>query len=600
MIEQQPQFEVQRTSARVTILGFLDEGKDTADLIRQLQAFNKAATDSRNSPTASTRRANSQTIAYGSRGTGVLADAQNFETYDAKNDKSIVAIDVVPTRVSYTRAGESSAGKFSIDLDYGAFPFDPRAFRSMGVRIYLGDVDADSFFSGVLGGNGDLSAVISTDMAYRRMTGYVDTMRVDYGDDRQSVSLEGRDNSAVVRDTKLPTDYEIDLSKPIALGIRELLDSLPGTRGFPLSFGAPNSNSLAQINKYKKPLNPSEAGPVPIDSLGLARAKYEAEKVNGKGKGKSKRQNRNGSANSSMWDHMTQVCQRLGLRLVYQQEILFICEPSAQYKAKSSYIAFFGETLSSLSFSRRFEGFSDETVEVRSPDPMLGRTRWARYPVYGNEPKSGILGKAGSPQPVTSRVSKITPLGTPSENVNTFQFPGISSLKTLENIAKQVFESRSRQTIEGTFSTSTMKMRRVSEVTTLTRGSASVYYGDILEAYPGDSVLVLVAPASEIANKLGDVVRIKNTYNELEQSDISLRAQRYMDLGLRSETAFRLASAHQNVAMSSKFQLSGIDVNWSSDDGITIDVSYGNFIVIRDSDADESTKFEQERARGEF
>jgi hypothetical protein len=233
-------------------------------------------------------------------------------------------------------------------------------------------------------------------------------------------------------------------------------------------------------------------------------------------------------------------------------------------------------------------------VEIRVPDPTIGRTRWARYPVLGGEPTSGVLGVS---DPVTSRASKVTPAGTPEERVLTFEFDKVWEARTLEAMAKQVFEQIGRQEIQGSFSTRLLRVQKIARQRVPGIGRVTLERRSILDMYPGDSALVLVAPAAEVATALQSTATVvKQTYKDLAQADFGRRLEALVALGLRRATAEKIARAQELVTAASKFQVHGVRFAYSHDEGITVEVDVQNFISIRDEEADSAIRAAQEAA----
>ncbi len=539
-------------------------------------------------------------------GRGAQSGLPNGVTTGRRPERTI-DLRVTPLEVTIERPDVKSAAKASVVLDYRTLPIDPRALRSCSVRIALDDIGAESWADGVgtdlprrADGQGydvsGLNAPLLSELdngSPVRFWGYADTWEIELDADSQKISLECRDLSAVLRDTRLPRGKQIDLKKPISEGVRELLDHFPAIRGgFPIVVGPATPKSPMELQDIYSAGGGTELGPVPFDSLQMLQRSKRGKK--GKKGKKSRAKSSRKGGDQSVWDAIADVCLKLGLSPVVRQRILYLQEPQAQYRQAEPYVVVYGESLSALKFAKKYEGVSNQTIEVRSPDPTIGRTRWARYPVLGGEPTSGILGDPGSPQPKASRDSHVTPSGTPTEKVTVLQVAGISDLSTLEKIAQQTFEQISRQEIQGSFASKDAEARRLRPSANSTRFSA----GSLLEIYPGDSVLTLVSPAQEVSSLLlPEKLQVLNDFVKLTQDDIANRARRLTQLGVSGKSAQQIAAAMQNIGNANKFQVHGTSTRWSHATGWEFTVGFQNFVTLRDEPAAELVAQEQETVR---
>jgi hypothetical protein len=224
-------------------------------------------------------------------------------------------------------------------------------------------------------------------------------------------------------------------------------------------------------------------------------------------------------------------------------------------------------------------GVQADSVEVRSADPTIGRTRWARYPVGVGEPSSGILGKAGSPQPVTSRPSAVSPNGTPLTRVQTVSVRSVSDLATLERIAENVFNEIGRQEIEGSLETDEIDSFETEEE------------ADLLKLQPGEPLQVLVAQPREVTSATQAPVASKpsdatSNLQQLQAQSVAARTDYLVSLGVNRETADRLAIAQEKTRLISTFRVSHVGLSWDAEDGVSMAIDFGNFIVVRDAPQD--------------
>ena len=84
----------------------------------------------------------------------------------------------------------------------------------------------------------------------------------------------------------------------------------------------------------------------------------------------------------TVWDHIVDTVVASGFIPIVRGMRMYIIEPRTFYQstAKAKKIVY-GRNLIDLQFARKLGGISKvPTIEVRCPDPDIGRTRWARAP----------------------------------------------------------------------------------------------------------------------------------------------------------------------------------------------------------------------------
>lgn len=626
---------------RVTLRLRLDEGADSAPLLAALRRDNAArslaaASSQSNVAAAAGAAAGGATAAAKRRSItaakiaqaqkkgkipGTDLEAQNAEIEaerqglepgrvglpkgltDGVDLSRTIDIEVRPKKVSVERPNTIDAAKATVVIDYRSLPFDPRIVRSCGVTVMLGEVTEEEFASGIVdnerrseGADGvspdrlPYSSELPRGYGLIRFEGFADSWNVRLGEGADEVEITARDLSSVLRDLRLPDGVGIDLSIPIVDGVKEVLSAFPATTGIPVVFGPAQELSEEEVSAIlTTPTFGDGEGPIPAESQNRLKPK-----VGAKGKPGKPKAIRKGEKNQPLWDHLVTTCVKVGLMPVLRGRILFLQTAQAQAKAGEPWVLFYGRDLLDLSFTRKLEGVNQQTIEIRVPDPTIGRTRWARYPVLQGEPTSGVLGVTN---PVTSRPNKVTPAGTPEERILTFEFDKVWESKTLEGMAKQVFEQVARQEIQGSLSTRLLRVQRLARARVPGIGRVRLERRSILDMWPGDSVLVLVAPAQEVATALQtQVTVVQQTYKELAQTEFARRLEALVAVGLSRSTAEKVARAQELVNNGSKFQVHGVKFEYSADDGLGVTVDFQNFVAVRDEEADTAVRAAQEAA----
>lgn len=493
-----------------------------------------------------------------------------------------VIFNVLPLECSIERNPLKDADTARIKLDFRDVPIDPRIVRACFVAISVGVVSADDYAAGMAGqtrDDGSLRSLVLHEAGEEmrlesatRFTGFVDRWEVTYGDNGDTLELTCRDVSAVLRDQHLYNGtgkaQTVDYSLPIEEAVQNLVDSFVATRGIQVLHGTPTD-----------PANPLHVLPPPSKAPPIRLLPKTAKKRKGKQSKAAPKE-----PNQTLWDHITDCVLRLGLVPVLRSFTLYLLEPRVVFAdLESARKMVWGRNIKELQFARRLGGQKCETIEVRSPDSSIGRTRWARFPVLKGEPKSGILGKAGSPQPVTTRASHVSANGTADERIRVMSIPNIADLKTLELVAEQTFNEIGRQEIEGTLETNEIDSFESQEE------------GDLLRLLPGEALQVLIAPVTETGDTLGtelapQTVRGSSNLQLLHDQSVARRASYLESLGIARATAERLAEAQEKVRLISTFRVQSVQLDWSAEDGVGLAVRFSNFIVVREAPGDVTPK----------
>jgi hypothetical protein len=490
------------------------------------------------------------------------------------NDERNVLFEILPEGAKVSRNGLQDADTAEVTLDFRDIPIDPRVIRSALVSIAIGTVSADDWALGVeqqrvRDTDGSLLSLVERSPGEElqfnspsTFVGFVDEWLVEYTEDGDVVKLQCRDVSALLRDERLPAGGGVDMHLPIDQGVQELVDRFPASRGLRVVFGAPK-DPLDPLREVVATIPP----PVPDDSL----PDLYKPKVGTKGRRKKRTEK-----DESVWDHICKITLQTGLVPVLRGFTLFLSEPRVIFsQLAAARRMVWGRNLKRLSFARKLAGRRNDTIEVRCPDPSIGRTLWARYPVVGDEPRSGVLGLAGSPQPVVTRANNVTPNGLGTETVRIMTVRSVTDLKALERIAESVFEQEARQEVEGSFET--------DEISSFDDDGS----GDLLSLQAGEPITIEVAPPAELAVPEatdGGTSRAVtgSSLQELQAQSAAQRQQYLEGLGMSPQTSRRLAAAQEQVALLTTFRAGNVNLTWSADEGIAIDADFHNFIVVRD------------------
>ncbi len=472
-------------------------------------------------------------------------------------DDLVVIGELTPSFCKILRNGLNAADEFDLDIDFRDAPFDPRAIRAVFVEISMGVVPSDQFAAGIEGAsvNGTLMSQIErnedTDSTVRtKFFGFADEHGVSFGEG-DTISFSGRSIDSLLMTVDMADEDSIDLKRPLVEGVRNLLDKYVETQGMEVVFGNP-----------QQPIGTS-LGPIP-DAAMPATSKARKGTLNNRARSTDRQR-------MKLWDHITEVVQSVGYIPLVRGIRLYLADPRTftlgEDKAKK---VVWGRNLEELSLTRNLGGtVKARTIEVRSYDSDVGKTRWARYPVRDGAKKSGIYPEE---KPEPTRANEVTPSGVATDEVMIVPVKGITENATLERIAASVFQQFGRQEIEGSF--------RTMDVT-----SVDGEEGDLLNLYPADAVEVLIASDDSVPN--GEKGTAKSNLQELQAQSIARRNDYLRGLGYSTELSKKMATAQQTVAdQQTTFRVAEVSVIWNIEDGFEIEVGINNFLVVREDSLD--------------
>lgn len=484
-----------------------------------------------------------------------------------EQDDLTVGIDVLPTMASITRNGVTDADEVTLEFDARVVPIDPRVMRSAFVDLVIGAVSPEDYERGVFlefRDDGSLLSNVSRVPGQEvrlgsstRFVGYLDTWRIVSDEEGDTIVARGRDMTAPLISTPLRRGESIDLQKPLADGVQELVDRYPATRGMRVVFGNPNVvDVLAQRGGR---------GPTPGDAVPKPRKPR---------KGKQSKRLRQGDPGMSVWDHIMDTVVATGYVPIIRGMQLYLMEPRTFYAGGSSTKRMvYGRNLINLDFERKFGGVSlVPTIEVRCVDPEIGRTRWARAPAPANTRSSGVFGVSDPPK--STRANKVTPGGTATEQIQTIVVTGITDGETLERVARSIYEQTGRQEIEGSWET--------ADITSLD----SEDEGDLLNLHGGDAVELLIAPLNAATTEDSTDPAPGGSRSSLQELTSMLVARRRAfleELGYKPQAAQRLALAQEQTHLQTVFRVQGLVIEFSQEDGLAISCDCSNFLVVREA-----------------
>ena len=477
----------------------------------------------------------------------------------APPDDYVVLGFMLPRSAEIHRNGVRTADEATIVLDHADAPFDARIMRAAAVEIIIGVVPALEFEAGITGStraDGSPTSIVdgaadSVIGGATRFVGVVDDWDTERSED-STVTLRCRDMTSLLSDTKLPQGAGIDLNLPIEVGIAGLLAQIPATRGLRVRF----------VDEVGELTGAPSVGPVPGGTLPPSRRAR---------RGRVARRARQAGQNTTVWEHIVDVCGMAGVvpRIddwelrIERARTLFGNQPARVRQMV------WGRNLLDLSFKRKLAGFKNPTVECRCYDPTIGRVRWARYPAPMGGIAFGVIGIVDPPT-APSRANQTTPSGAnPSEKIQVYPISGVTDGATLAGIARDLFEEVARQELEGSFSTNDPASWDID-----TDSPRSFDDADLLDLRAGDAVELLVRAAQPDEDGGAD------TASRIEGLAQASRAAYLRSLGWSDALAQRFAELQDEMGNRTIFRVIETTVKFDHDEGLSVDVSFQNLIAI--------------------
>lgn len=248
--------------------------------------------------------------------------------FGADEADSAPAYDVIPRSVEIERNGFREADKFTLELDYSDFPFDPRSIRSCRVAIHLQDT-------------GDPQRDIAwNDRSSLRFVGFVDEPKTSWSEGGEVVRFTGRDYTGVLLDSKWDGTM-VRVDRPFATVVREVVSQAPGAEE--VSIDMPANLATAVI-----------AGR-------LGKKKWAPPK------------------NATVWGVLVELCQLLGVLPNFELDTLVI--RAADDFASGSALLLWGFNVLNLEFSRNLTEIRTKQIRVKSWDPVAGVSREGTWPI---------------------------------------------------------------------------------------------------------------------------------------------------------------------------------------------------------------------------
>lgn len=428
---------------------------------------------------------------------------------------------IIPRSVEVEINSVNEADTFKFELDYKFFPFDPRTIRSLGVTIHMEDMEA------IFNNNGSQRKITPND-DNAVLVGFADENTIRFDDDNRTVSIEGRDFTALLIDQKFFAPPP-NLTQDLATVIKTLIDSVKG------------AESIEIENRT------GEALPIPSE------IEADLNKLSAK---------KNTRSNATVWDVIQSILVKLALKGYIEKDKFIIDLPKNAFNGTQGYTQFvYGLNLKSLEFKRkigRFRGTNIKVVGLSFEDKALIK---AEIPREATDPD--LISRFGNKD---IEVKKLSADGKPIEGQKaefiTFPVSGVKDKAHLVKVAEQIFYEYSRQELEGRLSTKEMTLvERVFDNGQPTDKIQKINFSKLKNGVP-----------IEVYMSMDDMDQISNL-SSVEQKKKYLIQKFYSP-----DVAEALATSMNRI--STPFLTRAVTFKIDAEDGFSMDVDFLNIIDV--------------------
>jgi hypothetical protein len=491
----------------------------------------------------------------------------------SSDGRTVVVGAVIPQEARLGRNGWKQGDTLDVAFRYADLPIDPRVVRACAVEFYMGTVTQADFAAGLAGGlrfQGDFTAgqqVVSEPLhvvpddwfddsgklrTNMRFEGWVDEWEFDWSPTGQAlVRLKCTDNTRLLIDQEMSPLLTIDQTKPIDQAVAQLLANFPRFQGLVVEY-RPGGATPPVVGAS---LGPTSYRP----DLGSPGAKHGGATTD----------------KQSVWDFIVEICLLLGhsarvegttiiiQRIRTATSKVFPPRYDDPFQGRTWNGSFhplrtliWGRNVLSAKGGRKYAK-ARKNVECRCYLPERKKTLVARQPLMIPHPGGKNTSRAVDALPGDGRADTKYTVITVS---------GVSDQKTLQTIAQHYYESMNRGELH-------LKIK--------TRNLAS--FGgtnadpDLLDMLAGDRISFLVDRTS-----LVDLGAVGNTIGDIENAHLSETqgANALTAAGLSPQFSSAYLAALQNVGFQTEYVTKSVELTWSHDKGIDVDIDVVDFVEV--------------------
>lgn len=405
----------------------------------------------------------------------------------------------------------SEADTFRAVIDYKSFPFDPRTIRSCSVTICIEDrkkmFNSDNSLHLIVPNEDNIVFV-----------GFADESKVQFDHETRTVTLEGRDYTALFIDQKRIFVEPIPMSKPIDQIIKDLINEQEATK------------EIQVINRTGEATLPIPAN--------LSADYNPTTSV------------RNTKRKETYWDIMQDIVSHFGFVGFIELDKYIITKPQNIYEKKEIKQFIYGGNLKELSFERKLGRAKDFNVKVVSFNPLDKKVETALLPEEAIDPN------IKAPRVTVAQLDKNGKKIEPQKEADfiTFSVKDVTSKEQLIKIGESIFQEMSRQQIEGSLTTFEMEIPEETSRETKPIKFSKIRNGTAIRVYLSQSELNEISSKSDFNQKLAFLIR----------------------RGYATEVARALAGSLDRI--NTAFYTKSVSYEMDQDNGFTMKLSFINFI----------------------
>lgn len=444
---------------------------------------------------------------------------EDFGT-DAAALQQVQDIPVSCRSLTVERNDYTEADTFKATIDYKSFPFDPRCIRACAVTVCM--EDRKRIF------NRDNSLnLIEPNEDNIVFLGFADEGKIQCDDDTRTVTLEGRDYTALLIDTKRVNTDPIPLSSPIESLVQSLIQELEATK-----------NIVVENRTGQSPL-PTLAQLAP-DFNPVTAVKNQKRK-------------------ETYWDIIQDIVSRVGLVGFIELDKFVITKPQNIYEKRDIKQFIYGANVKNFTLGRKLGRSKNFNVKVRSLNILDKRVEVALIPEEATDPS--FVANFGNTRIAIPQLDKDGKKIEPPKDADFFTFTvkDVTNKEQLIKIGEAIYEEMSRQQIEGSLMT---------------------YEMEIPEEAPNGFEVVKF---SKLRN--GSAIRLLLSQEELGQiTSNSTRAEKKAFLlkrGYPQDLAEAFADSLNRI--NTAFYVKGVTFNMDQDNGFSMELDFLNFIDLDSS-----------------
>lgn len=491
-----------------------------------------------------------------------LPDTPGMETFADDAGFRRIAHEIVPYNAHVTIENFRKASTARVQVGLSKLPCDPRALRQVQVQIFGGAIsDREAALAGQLASPGRASELMIapdecpyTGNTYEIFRGFISTFRRMENEDEEVVELTCTDLTTIFTTAQM---YEDPLRGiPKTARIDEVLRLLIYGDGIAVKdaskrFGLPGARGTIIVNDTGATL-PTLADihpPAYFDSKGNARRSRSA------GSGKK----------INFWDLMTDLCQSAGLwcyirpgrkpvlasdgrsiipgaELVISNPRTFFAAGNAQTVSDPTIRRFIrGYNVDAIDMERVFAGEQmPAAIEVRSYDPTIRRTRFARYP------KVPLVNRPGGSPKGDRQEIKVQPVAPMS---------GAKVNDVLSSLAVGLYEQWARNEMTLNLKSETTMSALGTAPSVFSDGTFNSEVADMFWLRPGEPIV--------FETQVPDIAAGEATSRTiLETSARQAKIRTLIDRGFTEQLATEIAIAEESPYIQRFFRVMKIEWDW--------------------------------------